>query len=319
MSKRLVTACWIIASLWAVTWTVPALAQESADDGAGMSSLDEELFNDLGSDLFDDIDLPAEAKQAPDDTKPPTDAGMQTKSKDSAEAVGGEEDAGDEAEGPRSMGAEQTGQAQGEDALTKIGGLMREVQQRIAGGQAESQTVAMQQEIIEEIEKLLDQQNNQNNQNQSNSNSQNQNQQQNQQQQQDQSQSQQQQNQQQNQQQGGQQQQQQQAGQQQSQQQQEGQGQSQPQEQPGGDSQPSQAQMQAGETSEDAQDSSDKLRDAKVLAISPEEQDALVKKAWGNLPPHLRKQISNSSMERFLPKYERLTQEYFRKLAEIEE
>ncbi|PQO39289.1 hypothetical protein C5Y96_05390 [Blastopirellula marina] len=77
--------------------------------------------------------------------------------------------------------------------------------------------------------------------------------------------------------------------------------------------------MQEGKTSEDSQNSSDKVRDGKVLAISPEEQDALIKKAWGNLPPHLRKQISNSSMERFLPKYERLTQEYFRKLAEIEE
>ncbi|PQO34517.1 hypothetical protein DTL21_13450 [Bremerella cremea] len=77
--------------------------------------------------------------------------------------------------------------------------------------------------------------------------------------------------------------------------------------------------MQPGEQSQDGEDSNDKLRDQKVLAISPEEQDALIKKAWGNLPPHLRKQISNTSMERFLPKYERLTQEYFRKLAEIEE
>lgn len=77
--------------------------------------------------------------------------------------------------------------------------------------------------------------------------------------------------------------------------------------------------MQPGEQSQDSEDSNDKLRDQKVLAISPEEQDALIKKAWGNLPPHLRKQISNTSMERFLPKYERLTQEYFRKLAEVEE
>ncbi|MEW4564341.1 hypothetical protein AB1K70_17515 [Bremerella sp. JC770] len=317
MSKRLEITSWLIASLLLATISLPALAQETADDGAGMSSLDEELFNDLGSDLFDDIDLPDEAKAAPDDTKPPTEAGKQTKSEDSGDVGSGDIGSGDQAEGPRGFGADQANQVQGEDALTKIGGLMREVQKRIAGGQAESQTVAMQQEIIEEIEKLLEQQNNQNNQNQSSSNSQNQNQQQNQQQQQqNQSQSQQQQNQQQNQQQGGQQQQQQ-SGQQQSQQQQ--QGQSQPQEQQGGDSQPGEAEMQAGEMSEDSQDSTDNLRDAKVLAISPEEQDALVKKAWGNLPPHLRKQISNSSMERFLPKYERLTQEYFRKLAEIEE
>jgi len=300
MSNQLATACLMLASFLTAMIAMPVIAQDSAEEGAGMSSLDEELFNDLGSDLFEDIDLPEEAKEAPDDTKPPTEPGMQPES----------EDSGDEAEGPRGFGADQTNPIQQEDPLTKIGGLMREVQKRIAGGQAQSQTVAMQQEIIEEIEKLLDQQNNQNNQNQSSSSSQSQNQQQNQQQQQNQSQSQQQQSGQQNQQQ-------QQSGQQQSPQQ--GQSQSQPQEQAGGDSQPSQAQMQAGETSEDAQDSTDNLRDGKVLAISPEEQDALVKKAWGNLPPHLRKQISNSSMERFLPKYERLTQEYFRKLAEIEE
>lgn len=315
MSNRFFTTCWVLAGLLFATMTVPVLAQEAKDDGAGMSSLDEELFNDLGSDLFDDLDLPVEAKAAPDDSKPPADAGMPVDGEDVGE--GGSKD---KPEGPRGFGTDQTDQIQQGDPLTKIGGLMREVQKRIAGGQAESQTVAMQQEIIEEIEKLLEQQNNQNNQNQSNSNSQNQNQQQNQQQQQqqNQSQSQQQQNQQQNQQQGGQQQQQQ-TGQQQSQQQQQGESQSQQQQQQGGESQPSQAQMQEGETSEDAQNSSDKVRDGKVLAISPEEQDALIKKAWGNLPPHLRKQISNSSMERFLPKYERLTQEYFRKLAEIEE
>lgn len=80
------------------------------------------------------------------------------------------------------------------------------------------------------------------------------------------------------------------------------------------------AQTQEGdEPGQNGEDSSDRLREDEMLNISPEEQDALIKKAWGNLPPHLRKQISNSSMERFLPKYERLTQEYFRRLAELEE
>ncbi|CAE7852876.1 unnamed protein product, partial [Symbiodinium microadriaticum] len=125
---------------------MPVSAQEPADDGAGMSSLDEELFNDLGSDLFDDIDLPEDAKTAPDDSKPPTEQGLQPDP--SADSDGG----------PRGFGADQTEQMQSEDPLSKIGGLMRQVQQRIADGQAESRTVAMQQEIIEEIEKLLEQQ-----------------------------------------------------------------------------------------------------------------------------------------------------------------
>ncbi|MHC2067699.1 hypothetical protein ACYFX5_09525 [Bremerella sp. T1] len=282
---------------------MPVSAQEPADDGAGMSSLDEELFNDLGSDLFDDIDLPEDAKTAPDDSKPPTEQGLQPDL--SADSDGG----------PRGFGADQTEQMQSEDPLSKIGGLMRQVQQRIADGQAESRTVAMQQEIIEEIEKLLEQQSQQNNQSQSNSNSQQQNQQQNQQQQnQNQSQQQGQQKGSQQQKQPGSQQQQ-----EQSQSQQQGQNQPMPEGQQGSDTQPSEAEMQQGESSQDSQESSDELRDGKVLAISPEEQDALIKKAWGNLPPHLRKQISNSSMERFLPKYERLTQEYFRKLAELED
>lgn len=37
---------------------------------------------------------------------------------------------------------------------------------------------------------------------------------------------------------------------------------------------------------------------------------------WGSLPPQLRQQIQNLSSDRFLPQYERLIQQYYRRLAE---
>lgn len=277
-----------------------SFAQSEAEEGAGMSDLDQELFNDLGSDLFDDLDLPAEATEAPQDKKTP----VATEGKPGEMQPGQLDPSDDDPTGERGFGADPDLETPQGDPLSKIGGMMREVQQRIAGGQAEKETVAMQQDIIDEINKLLEQQNQQQQQNQNN------NQQQNQQQNQDQQQKQQ--NQQQQSQQG------------QSQQKQQGEQQQQGQQQrsqqaASSQSEPSESEMQQGEKSEDGENSSDRLRDEKVLAISPEEQDALVRKTWGNLPPHLRKQISNSTMERFLPKYERLTQEYFRKLAEVEE
>lgn len=301
LSRSIPFGLMIVAMLLAVgNMVVPrhAAAQSGEQEDPSMSSLDQELFNDLGSDLFDDLDLPAEAMEAPQETKPSDNADTSKKT-----LPGQPDPSDDDNKGPRGFGADPSQDLPAGDPLSKIGGLMREVQQRIAEGQAEQQTVAMQQEIIEEINKLLEEQQQQQNNNQNQQQNQNQDQQQQQQQNQQQSQSQQQSQQ----------------SQQQGQQQQNSQQQHSQQESQGSDSQASESQMQPGEQSQDGEDSNDKLRDQKVLAISPEEQDALIKKAWGNLPPHLRKQISNTSMERFLPKYERLTQEYFRKLAEIEE
>ncbi|WP_158265665.1 hypothetical protein [Blastopirellula marina] len=295
-----VAACLLAACGWIAPRNVTA--QDNGAEDPSMSSLDQELFNDLGSDLFDDLNLPTEANEAPKETKPPT--GDQP-----PEMQPGQPDpSADEAQGPRGFGADPSQDGTQGDPLSKIGDLMRKVQQRIAEGQAEQQTVAMQQEIIEEINKLLEEQQQQQQQNNSSQQQQQQNQNQDQQQQQNQQQNQDQQ-QQQSQQQSQSSQQQGQQQKQQNQQQQSGQ------ESQSSDSQASEKQMQAGEGDQ----STDQLREEKVLAISPEEQDALIKKAWGNLPPHLRKQISNTSMERFLPKYERLTQEYFRKLAEVED
>ncbi len=277
------------------------LAQE---ESSGMSSLDEQLFNDLGDDLFGDLELPPEIEVPPQEQGQSLPAGAEEE---------GQVRSDDERTGPRGFGADLPTDSEQGDPLTRIGSLMRQVQQQMAAGQAEKRTVAMQQQIVEEIEKLL-QQDQQQNQNQNNSQNQQQNRQQNQQNQQNQQQGQSGQPSQQQEQSGNQQQEpgkEQPQGGEQAQQQQSGGTQS----QPGEEMQQEGEQDQEGETD----DSSDRLRNDPVVAISPEEQDALIKEAWGNLPSHLRKQISNTSMERFLPKYEKLTQEYFRRLAERKE
>ena len=42
----------------------------------------------------------------------------------------------------------------------------------------------------------------------------------------------------------------------------------------------------------------------------------ILKQLWGHLPPKLRDQMQSSSIEEFLPKYEKLIEEYYTRLAE---
>jgi hypothetical protein len=42
----------------------------------------------------------------------------------------------------------------------------------------------------------------------------------------------------------------------------------------------------------------------------------MLKDIWGELPPRLRQQMMQSSIEKFIPKYELLIEEYFKALAE---
>ena len=47
-----------------------------------------------------------------------------------------------------------------------------------------------------------------------------------------------------------------------------------------------------------------------------EQVKAVIKDIWGQLPPGIREQMLQSPPEEFLPKYERLIEQYFRRLAE---
>jgi len=51
---------------------------------------------------------------------------------------------------------------------------------------------------------------------------------------------------------------------------------------------------------------------------SSEESDAadVLREVWGHLPPKVREAMQNASLEEFLPKYDRLIEEFYRRLAE---
>ena len=51
----------------------------------------------------------------------------------------------------------------------------------------------------------------------------------------------------------------------------------------------------------------------------PESTRELLIQVWGQLPAHLQEQIQSPTQEQFLPQYERLIIEYYRRLAEIDE
>jgi hypothetical protein len=42
----------------------------------------------------------------------------------------------------------------------------------------------------------------------------------------------------------------------------------------------------------------------------------LLRQVWGHLPPKIRDQMQSGLIEEFLPKYERLIEEYYSRLAE---
>jgi hypothetical protein len=68
-----------------------------------------------------------------------------------------------------------------------------------------------------------------------------------------------------------------------------------------------------------ARDSTDRLAKAgKTEVTTPEEMETLVKRVWGHLPDKVRDQMQNVGVENFLPKYEKLIEEYYKRLAEEE-
>ncbi|MHB1035179.1 MAG: hypothetical protein ACYC35_10500 [Pirellulales bacterium] len=50
--------------------------------------------------------------------------------------------------------------------------------------------------------------------------------------------------------------------------------------------------------------------------VDMRQMQGLIKQLWGHLPPKAREQVSQSSVEQFLPKYELLIEQYFKTLAE---
>lgn len=62
------------------------------------------------------------------------------------------------------------------------------------------------------------------------------------------------------------------------------------------------------------------MLEGKSVAVTAQaSQDQLMQSAWGSLPVDARQQMQSARPERFLPKYEQLIEEYFRRLSEESE
>ena len=177
------------------------------------------------------------------------------------------------------------------DPLTKIGQQMQDVQRQMSAGNAKQETLDQQIQIVKAIDDLIEemkkQQQQQKKQQQKSSSKQNQ-----------QKQQQQQKNQQQK---------------QQNQQKPSGSQQPMPMQ---GESQDQQNQANSDDKKGDAKNSDEELRNQKIELLPIDARNALLKETWGHLPEKIRQQLMNTSIEKFLPKYEKLTEDYFRKLAE---
>lgn len=65
-----------------------------------------------------------------------------------------------------------------------------------------------------------------------------------------------------------------------------------------------------------AADSTDDLRNGADSTAEADARRELLKEIWGHLPERIRQQVQNPFDEQFLPKYEKLIEEYYKRLAE---
>jgi hypothetical protein len=60
----------------------------------------------------------------------------------------------------------------------------------------------------------------------------------------------------------------------------------------------------------------DRTTSTPAKRVDPAEMQQLLKRVWGDLPERIREQVLQLPSEEFLPKYETLIEEYYRRLAE---
>ena len=83
--------------------------------------------------------------------------------------------------------------------------------------------------------------------------------------------------------------------------------------------QPGPPKHRSGENSnKPAEDSEERLGEAEVEIAEAESFEDVVKKVWGHLPDRARQQMQTPTVDKFLPKYQTVIEEYFRRLAEEE-
>lgn len=222
------------------------VAPLSAADKTGGKSLDDQLLEDLDSEL-----LPTEKKVAP--AAKPGDA-----AKPSAPQTG---DAGLDQKLLDEIDGEDIGLGPEPDPLTRIGRNMRKVETLIGQRDTSKKTQDVQQRIVSELDLLLEQTKKQC---------------------------------------------------------QGGQGKSPSSASKPASNTPSGSKPAEGDPSDKpARDSTDRLAKAGKTDVDDQQNlDELVKQVWGHLPEKVRGQMQNVSAENFLPKYEKLIEEYYKRLAE---
>ena len=78
--------------------------------------------------------------------------------------------------------------------------------------------------------------------------------------------------------------------------------------------QPDQGQQQP--SNQPAADSTDRLGQENAATSDAAALEALVKQVWGHLPDRARQEMQNATVEDFLPKYQQIIEDYYRRLAE---
>ena len=63
-------------------------------------------------------------------------------------------------------------------------------------------------------------------------------------------------------------------------------------------------------------DSTDRIESGNKEAVEKQDVEDLIRRFWGHLPDKVRDQMQASLSEQFLPKYERLIEDYYKRLAE---
>jgi TolA-binding protein len=77
--------------------------------------------------------------------------------------------------------------------------------------------------------------------------------------------------------------------------------------------QPNQGQQQT--SNKPASDSSPRLGEEDAVAADAAAMEALIKQVWGHLPDRARQEMQNATVEDFLPKYQQVIEDYYRRLA----
>jgi hypothetical protein len=231
-----------------------ANAQSTSPAPRTPSSLDQQLLDDLNSDLLEDLDnlptptLPAKPATGPTDKQPET-TPAQTPSDLDQQLL-------------EQLGGEDIEPGKPIDPLSDIGQRMRIVETLIARQDTSEETQRLQSEIIDELARLIEQLQRRGS-----------------------------------------------AG-----------GQSASRAPRSSSSQQSLAKSQSnqdGQTGDQpAADSTTRVgKNEEIRTETPNAQN-LLKAVWGHLPERVRQEVQNASVEQFLPKYEKLIEDYYKRLAE---